>query len=250
MKSKRVEEIKAYIRHKKQVSLDELCQVFDVSKNTIRRDVREILEEGEMKKIYGGIAYEEKKGLIPFMERNQKASEEKKRIAHKAATFIEEGDIIFVDSGTTTSHLLDELPDMRLTIITNNLELINRAVLFEKVQVIVLSGVLNKETLSFTGKSGADELERFNIHKAFMACTGFSLSSGVSNSSIEEYEIKSVAVRKSRQVFLLANGAKADVTSLQTYMPLSRVDVLITDTTLDPHYADYLESEEKTVIRV
>jgi DeoR family myo-inositol catabolism operon transcriptional repressor len=230
MRSKRIEEISAYIYEQKTVTLDQLCQEFQVSKNTIRRDINEITSYGNIKKIYGGVTVQPVKELVSFDERNVRKWAAKQRISAKAAELVEDGDIIFIDSGTTTSHMIDYIKDKKsLTVITNNLEIIVRALPYENINLISLSGTLNRKTLSFTGQSAASVLRGYNINKAFMAATGISATNGASNSSPLEYEIKHTAVQRSRQVFLLADSYKFNVISLMTYCSLEQIDALITD---------------------
>jgi DeoR family myo-inositol catabolism operon transcriptional repressor len=123
MRSKRISDIQDYIYENKTVTLDQLCRVFDVSKNTIRRDLKEIISGGNFKKIYGGVTVKDSKDLPPFSERNISNLEAKKKIAAKAAELVEDSDVIFIDSGTTTIHMIDYIKDRKnLTIITSNLD--------------------------------------------------------------------------------------------------------------------------------
>ena len=191
MRPKRIEEIKDYIYENKTVTLDQICENFDISKSTIRRDLNEILENSDIKKIYGGVTVLSKKELTSFEERNISNLKIKERIAATAAELVEDGDIIFIDSGTTTLRIIDSIITKKdLTILTNNVEIILRAIPYDNLNIISLSGTLNRKTLSFTGSSAAQVLQSYNISKAFMATTGFSIVSGVTNSSPMESDIK------------------------------------------------------------
>lgn len=241
MRSKRIESMEDYIFNHKSVTLDQLCAEFNVSKNTVRRDVEEIVSRGNFKKIYGGVCIRQSaKELISFDERKIKNLPLKQRIALKAAEVVEDGDIIFIDSGTTTCHLLESIKDRQnLTILTNSLDVINQAVPYGNIEVISLSGSLNRKTLSFTGLSAANVLQSYNISKAFMACTGLSIENGATNSSPLEYDIKRTVVRKSQLVCLLADSSKFGTTSLMTYCGLDEIDILVTDSTPPKEYADF-----------
>lgn len=232
MRSLRLEEIEAYIRANKTVTLDQLCETFNVSKNTIRRDIDELTAGGEIKKIYGGVTIEQKKELVPFSERNIAFLEEKKAIAKKAAELVEDGDTIFLDSGTTTCQLVEHLAGKTgITLLTHNLQAIIAAIPYPEINVICLSGALNRETLSFTGAGAVQTLNLYNISKAFMATTGVSVAGGATNSSSAEFNIKQAVIRRSRQVNLLADHSKWGVISLMTYAPLEKIDNLISDLT-------------------
>lgn len=93
----------------KRVSLDELCDIFKVSKNTIRRDVSEIVKHDDYEKVYVGVEFV-KNYLLPYEERYQRAQESKKLISKRAAYEIQLKDIVYIDSGTTTQYIPDFYP--------------------------------------------------------------------------------------------------------------------------------------------
>ena len=113
MRSKRIDLVENYIINHKTVSIDKLCEVFDVSKNTIRRDLSVLVEKGTIKKVYGGVTVNENQELVSFEERNVKNSNSKLALGKAAAEFIEDGDSIFLDSGTTTVNIIDFLKDKK-----------------------------------------------------------------------------------------------------------------------------------------
>ncbi|QOX65565.1 DeoR/GlpR transcriptional regulator [Anoxybacterium hadale] len=230
MRSKRISDIEDYIYENKTVTLDQLCRVFDVSKNTIRRDLKEIISGGNFKKIYGGITVKDNKDLLPFSERNISNLDAKKKIAAKAAELVEDSDVIFIDSGTTTIHMIDFIKEKKnLTIITNNLEVMIRVIPYENIKLISLSGELDRNTLSFTGDTASAVLKSYNISKAFMASAGVSINGGVTNSSTKEYDIKSTAVKRSNSVYLLTSEDKFNLVAIMTYCTLDKLTGIITD---------------------
>lgn len=248
MKVKRIEEMEQYIRLKKHVTLDELCDVFDVSKNTVRRDVNEIVKLDGYKKVYGGVEFV-RDFLLPFEERNQRAMDKKKIIASIAAEEISPGDIIFIDSGTTTQYIPDYLDSsIQLTVLTNSLNVINRFVSFNNVTIIVIGEIYKRKTNSFVGLDKTILLDKYNIHKAFMAATAASIGSGLTNSDNQEYDIKRTVVEKSTKVFALLDHEKFGKSALVTYAPLKILDTVITDESLQPDYARYLRDNRVTVL--
>lgn len=245
MRSKRISDIEDYIYENKTVTLDQLCRVFDVSKNTIRRDLKEIISGGNFKKIYGGITVKDSKDLPPFSERNISNLEEKKKIAAKAAELVEDSDVIFIDSGTTTIHMIDYIKDKKnLTVITNNLEIMIRVIPYENIKLITLSGELDRITLSFTGDTASAVLKSYNISKAFMASAGVTVDSGVTNSSTKEYDVKCTAVKRSNKVYLLTTGEKFNAVAIMTYCTLDKLTAIITDVKPPKDIADYMEEHD------
>src|SRR5690348_9288884 len=118
IKEKRIKKIQDYVNEHQSASLDELVEVFDVSKNTIRRDVQELVDRGDLKKVYGGVSVAHKK-LESFQDRQVRNQQQKVLISEKASSFVEDGDFIFIDSGTTTIEMFNYLKDKNLTIFTN-----------------------------------------------------------------------------------------------------------------------------------
>ena len=197
MRSQRIAEIEQYIYAHKTVTLDELCEVFQVSKNTIRRDIEEIIQNPDIVKTYGGVMIntQTKKLLVSFTERNINRQDAKRLIAAKAASFVEDGDSVFIDSGTTT-YMLEYLKNKKITLLTNNIEVMVQAIPYENINLISLSGTLNRKTLSLTGNNAARLLSTYNVKKAFLAATGITIENGATNSSPEETCIKEMAVKK------------------------------------------------------
>lgn len=249
LKPKRIKQIQQYIMEHSTATLDELVNVFNVSKNTIRRDIQELVEGGEIKKVYGGVTAVQLTPLLSFNERKTRNRSEKQRIAKAAASFINEGDIIYIDSGTTTLGMLEFIKHLELTLITSNLDFILGALPYGNLNVISTGGVLERKTKSFASIKNTDLLKAYNINKAFMASSGISLSGGVTNSSPLESEIKQIVTHKSREVFLLADHSKFGKHALMTYCNLEDIDYLITGSMPGDDYLQYaLEHEIKLVV--
>lgn len=242
MKEKRYELIKQYIIKKNHVTLKELEDEFNVSMNTIRRDVNKILEDPKFEKVYGGVSVK-KDTLINFADRNIENKDAKKEIAKEAAKLVKPHDLIYIDSGTTTKYILDYLDaDMDISIITNSLDVVLKAEKFDNIPVFLVGHIFKKSTRSFVGIE-TDELgTKYNINKAFMAATAVSTTNGLMNSDVMEYEIKKQAIEKASQVYLLADHNKFDKSTLLTYAPLKSIHHLITDLPLSQSYIDYLDN--------
>lgn len=250
MKSDRIKNIEKYIIKNESVSLDTLCKVFNISKNTVRRDINELMEKGSIKKVYGGVTLNKNLGnkksyLIPFEERNIKNNKEKITIGKIAASFVEDNDIIFIDSGTTTIHMVEFLKDKQnVTILTNSINVIVTSLSFPNLEVICLGGSLIRKTNSFEGIRSFKLFKNYNINKAFMAATGVSLTSGATNSSPLEYEIKKSVVQKSHEIYLLVDISKFNVSSLMTYCKLNDIDHIITNKQPPKEYIDYFNENK------
>ncbi|MCJ7992515.1 DeoR/GlpR family DNA-binding transcription regulator [Priestia sp. OVS21] len=238
LKTKRIQQIQEYVLKHQSVSLDDLGTVFGVSKTTIRRDIRKLISEGMIQKVYGGVAISHAK-LESFKERKARNPIQKRLIAKTAADYVENGDVIFIDSGTTTLEMITFLKTKQVTIITNNLDIIIQALRFENLTVISTGGLLERDTKSFSSYSHADSFKKYNFDKVFMASTGVSISNGVTNSSSIESGIKETIVKGNADVFLLVDHTKLDKYAMVTYCGLKEIDYLITDNFLDESYQDF-----------
>jgi DeoR family transcriptional regulator, myo-inositol catabolism operon repressor len=240
IKEKRIKKIQEYVIEHQSASLDELVTVFDVSKNTVRRDVQELVDRGELKKVYGGVSVIHKK-LESFEDRLVRNQQQKVLISKKASSFVEDGDFIFIDSGTTTIEMFEFLKDKNITIFTNSIDFIVRALPFENINVISIGGMLERKTNALVNPRNMDLLKDYNIKKAFMASTGISPVNGVTNASPLESELKKTVVNRSSEVYLLVDHDKFDKYGLMTYCGLDEIDFVVTNKIPNDPYQDYFK---------
>lgn len=240
MKSKRLEEIENYIIETGNVSYDELIQKYKVSLNTLRRDINELVKKGNIEKVYGGVRSVQE-GLVDYEIRNTINQDLKKKIGACAASLINEGDIIFIDSGTTTVQLLPFLDkNIHCTILTNNFDVVDFCTHYPQFDVFIVGTHYRFSTRSFVEISNQD-LDSININKAFMAATGISIQNGLTNSDVLEQQIKRKICRKSREIYLLADYSKFGHTTLMTYSSLESVHTVISDKNLSDEYLQFFK---------
>lgn len=251
MRTERIDLIEKYIRQQKTVTLDKLCEVFQVSKNTIRRDLNELTESGVVKKVYGGVTIQtyapDLKTITPFSLRSDLFDEEKDAISEYAASLIDDYDIIFIDTGTTAQNLIDHIADKHCTVITNSLRVSVKAVAYPNLTIITLPGTLRRDTLSFIGSESVSYLEAFNINKAFLCCTGITIKNGLTNATTEEYRIKKSVVDSSQTCYALADHTKFEKFTLMTYCKLSEIQHIITDQLPNEEYITYCKEHDITL---
>lgn len=242
MKSRRLTEMESYILTHGSVPMEELRDVFKISMNTARRDITELVQGGRIEKVYGGVKAKEKVSpLVPYDVRSSAPSRAKEAIALAAGKMVRDGDIIFIDSGTTTPYIVEAVKDKHITVITNNIEVMLRVLDNENIRLIMLPGEVHRKTRSITGEDSAAYLSHMNTKYAFMAATGASMIN-VTNSSPLEYSIKQAAVAHTDKAVLLVTGNKFGVTSLLSYASLNQFHTVITDSTIPPEYRDHLEN--------
>lgn len=240
MKISRLNSIEQYVIARETATIDELCEAFGVSKNTIRRDLNELEARGHIAKVYGGVTAVSSAGPVPTPIRSGLHPADKTLIGRLAADEVEDGDTIFLDSGTTTVCMLKFLATKkRITLVTHSLGALAEASKYENLNIISLGGIYSHPTDSFVGLSTFEALSSMKINKAFMAATGVSLENGMSNTTFLEAEIKRGVVHRACQVFLLADGSKLDHDAVLSFCPLSRLTGFITDRRPDDKYVEF-----------
>ncbi len=241
MKENRVNEVADYVGKHNNVSIKDLASKFNVSIFTIRRDIDELVARGIIVKHYGGVSINNKSSntLIGFEDRNTIRKAEKQKISRLAASFVEDNDIIFIDAGTTTMYMPEYIKDKNITVVTNNIYVIFKLFNVENINLIVLGGEVDKRTNSITGYHAINFLQNLNITKSFIASSGISLDSGLTNYTVIEAEIKRHCLETSNKTFLLVDNSKFGQSSLVKYGKISQVDMIITDQQLSKEYYEF-----------
>lgn len=226
----------AYITRRGSATMDELCQVFHVSMNTVRADVASLVQTGAMEKVYGGVRAAAHQEVPLFTQRTGLHTDAKAKIAARAEALILDKDVIYIDSGTTTMHLLDTLdPAKHITVLTGSLPVISQAYDKPNVELIALPGAMNRRTNSLTDVSTLEFLGRYHYAKAFMGVSAVSPDGKLNVSSYIEYELKKLAVRQSQHAYLLVDSSKFDGSGLMSYGSLEDMTEIITDVLCPDH---------------
>lgn len=229
MKDDRRKQIEALVARREAVTMEELREEFGVSMNTIRSDVAYLADTGAVEKVYGGVRALQRQEVPLFTQRAQLHTEEKRRIAQCAQTRVEDGDTLYIDAGTTTMHLIDCLDPLKhVTIVTGNLYVVRQAYDKPHVELIVLPGAMNRRTNSVSDVGTLEFLGRYQFAKAFMGASGVSPEGRLNVSTYIEYELKKLAVARSRQAWLLLDSGKFGGGSLMSYGVLEDMTGLIT----------------------
>lgn len=233
------------IETQQRVDVQALCEQFQVSESTVRRDLREMEEAGLLRRTHGGaISLKNVNFELSFSEKEIAYMNEKKAIAKKAAALIRDGETVLLDSGTTTHCLLREIGSAltKLTIVTNSLMLPRDFKLPPGIEVIVLGGVFRPDVLSLVGPFAEACLGMIKVDKAFMATNGFDLKEGLTTPNILEADIKRKMMKRAETVILLADSSKANQISFSRFAAWEDVDTFITDTGIPGEFIDGLEA--------
>ena len=241
MGKERLLQLEEYIKVQQKVSPETLCEKFGVSMSTLRRDINTLEQMGCVQKAYGCILYNYSAAkIIPFHVRSTINQEQKRDACAAAASLIQDNDTIFIDSGSTTCHLMDVMASFKnLTVITSNLDIILRATSMENISLLVCSGELNRKNNSLSPVTGTDILNHFNFSKAFMAASGVSLAHGFSHSYISERPLKQAVLEKPVQHYFIVDNSKFGVKALLNMGPLCLADAICTNKLPEPRYVEF-----------
>ncbi|MEW8973281.1 MAG: DeoR/GlpR family DNA-binding transcription regulator [Tissierellaceae bacterium] len=233
LRTARLTEMEEYIIEHEHVRLDTLAKVFNISLNTVRRDIDEIIQNGKVSKVYGGVTSNvQPNKLISYNIRYEKQAQLKDIIAKKASSFIQDNDTIFLDSGSTTVHIMKYISHVKdLIVVTNNMAILEiyKNNIHENMKLILLPGEYNLNTNSIVGGIPSNYMLNYNFSKCFMAATALSSSGDVTNSSVDEFQIKKNALLKSDSTFLLIDSSKYDNASFLTYANIAEFNYIVSD---------------------
>jgi DeoR family myo-inositol catabolism operon transcriptional repressor len=228
-----------YIAQKGFVSTEDLCQEFSISANTARADVRELVRIGRAEKMYGGVGKIQSVTYDSYEAREQENQEAKRQIAAAAAQLINDGDVIFLDLGTTCLPIVDFLPEnIGLTILTNSLSIITRVSHRKNTTIMTFGGRYIEKSNSFKCTFSAlhSYINTCNISKAFLGATGISSSGALTTAEDFGRELRSALIAACPCRYLLADSSKFGKTALMTYGTLADMTVCITDSELPKSY--------------
>ncbi|MGY2224464.1 DeoR/GlpR family DNA-binding transcription regulator [Pseudomonas gingeri] len=227
--NERRQHILELLRQRERISVDELARTLHTSQETIRRDLTELAENGQVTKFHGGAS------LPPsgehenaFQTRMNEFSQEKRAVARYAAGLYAPGDSILIDTGTTTLFFARELARLnRITVITNSL-LIAEAMGVSGNRVFMIGGEFRPESNQNSGSLALEQIARFNTEHAVVTIGALS-ADGAFDFSIEEAEIARAMIARARYLTVIADSSKLGRRALFQVFPLERIDRLIID---------------------
>jgi DeoR/GlpR family transcriptional regulator of sugar metabolism len=223
------------INNERMVKVSDLIKIFNVSIETIRRDLQYLEEKGYLSRVYGGAVAKSMYGLEPdYSSREIKQYAEKITIGQKALQLVEDGETIEIDIGTTTLEFAKALKGKRkITVITNAIQIAMALIDDENIRIIMLGGDLRKGELSTSGFLSETNMDFFNVDKVFFGAGGITIDGGVTDYHIEESNLRRRILRKTNQVIVLADHSKFGITAMNKVCDLEKIDVLVTDIETD-----------------
>ncbi|ANB61305.1 DeoR/GlpR family DNA-binding transcription regulator [Anoxybacteroides amylolyticum] len=234
------------LAEKKVVKLQELVEATSSSESTIRRDLSQLEKEKKLRRVHGGAALlHQKREELSVLEKSTKNMEEKRLIAQYAARFVQDGDCIYLDAGTTTLEMIPYLNAKDIVVVTNGITHLE-ALLEKNIPTYLLGGFIKKKTKALIGRGALNSLEHYSFDKCFIGVNGIHLDFGYTTPDPEEAMVKSLALKLSRQAYVLADHSKMNESTFAKIADLEAATI-VTDELDDELLALY---EAKTAIEV
>jgi len=244
----RQSKILGHVAEKGEIKIQEICEMFEISDMTARRDLNDLDRRGLLRRVHGGaVASLGRSYEPPFQSRSTKNEALKKAIGAKASELIFDGDSLALDVGTTTLEVARHLSQKRnLTILTNCLQIANLLVgslsLEVEARLIITGGIIRPRELSMIGSITQDVYRSFHTDKAFIGIGGISIENGLTEYNIEDSEIKKILLQNAREKIIVADSSKLGETTFNTVGPLEAVDTIITDSEASPEIVSAIEN--------
>lgn len=229
----RKQQILAILKENGQVVAKDLSRSMGVSEDTIRRDLRELAQDGLLQRVHGG-ALPASPALADFAGREQLRHEGKIAIGIAAATMIQSGQVVILDGGTTSREIARHLPlDLKATIVTHSPTIALELVDHGGLEVILIGGRFFKHSVVAVGAAAIEAISHIHADTFFMGVTGIHPKTGLTTGDYEEAAVKRALSRASAETLVLASAEKLNAASPYEVVGLEDVNGIITERTVE-----------------
>lgn len=223
-RQKKIEEL---LSTRDNMSVEELSEALQVSLATVRRDLTSMEKEGTLTRYHGGAVLTSKsfERALRVEERLDKAREAKLSIARKAASLVSNGDIIFIDSSSTTYFMVDFITAQNVTVVTSAI-LIPPVTVRKKIRTYVLGGFVDENCNSVAGDEVMRAIKSMNFDKAFLGTYAIEEARGFTTYEIFEGDMKRLVIDNAQQTYMLADSSKFSAKGFIVYAPLDKATII------------------------
>jgi len=234
---------------KKVLKMTELTKELNISVDTLRRDINLLTKQGKIEKIYGGVKIiEDKFGESTIDERMISHLPEKETIAQKCSEYIQDGDCIYIDSGSTTFQIAKYLKNKRnLTVVTNSIPVVTE-LMGSDVELIIIGGRVRKKEQSVVTFEYLFNFSELNILKAFICTSGITLEKGISDYNLEEALTRKKIIELSKEIYIAADSTKFGKDVTISIAPLDQIHFIITDQNINKNFVNQFKKTSTNLI--
>lgn len=226
----RKNEILAKLRAEQRVLVSELALHYNVTEETIRRDLDKLEKEGFATKTYGGaILGNSTKTDLSHTIRNKTNVDAKTSVAQIVSDLIQDGDHIMLDDSSTSLFIAKHLKEKKaLTVVTYSVEIVLELSGVEGWTILSTGGILKQDSLAFVGHQVADTLSKYHVDKAILSCKGIDPQAGITDSAESHAVAKQAMIRGAKEVILALDDTKLDKISFVQVAPLQAARTVVT----------------------
>lgn len=229
----RLIELRAWVELKGKVTLTEVCEHFDISRDSARRDLVKLSQQLGIQRIRGGAM------LVPIRGKsapysNRPVNDIKHQLAHAAVSLLDEKDHVSIDTSTTLA-LMPQYVCEKLVAVTNGIDFVNAAAKNSLVDVHLLGGHFDPYARAILGSQAEQQMKRYHVNKAFIGVCALS-SRGLTTDSELEASMKRTMLGQAQQVILVCESSKMGCDKFHHVCNLSDIDVVVTDHPPQPEF--------------
>lgn len=227
------------------VVVSDLAAEYEVTEETIRRDLDKLDREGLARKTYGGAVKNENFNIdLPFQVRKQSNVESKQKIAAAIGSKIKDGDYIMLDSSTTALYVIKNILDRKkITLITNSIEILIELCNKPDWTIISTGGTIKEGALSLVGYQAERMVESYHVDLAICSCKGLDTETGVTDSNERDAHIKKAFFASAKKKILAVDSSKFNKTSFVKICDIKDVDVIVTNEEPGENWKNIIEQQ-------
>lgn len=229
------------------VKVANLAKAMKVAEMTIRRDLKELEDHGQLSRVHGG-AKVTAKAFFQEDNYNKKLSiniDEKREIAKKAADTIKNNETIFIGPGSTTNHLYEFIKDKNINIVTNSITIFDQFKEVKNCDLIFIGGRYRAKTKGFVGYFTQETLSKISVNKAFIGVNGIDFDS-ITISDEEEGKCNEIILNNATETYVLADSSKFFTHAFYSFYKLINITAIISDSKVN----DELKEQYKKIVKI
>ena len=240
-----------FIEQRQRVTVTQLCDFFSISPATARRDLDALAERGKIQRVHGGaIPIRQAPPELPVVNRLAEQLEEKQRIGRAAADLIADGDTVFLGNGTTVLEVARNLLGRKnLTVITNSLMVLNLMGDSPDITLISLGGQLRRSELSMIGHITEQALAELRADKVIIGVHAIDAKHGLAGQYLPEAMTDRAILKIGRKAIVVVDHTKFGRLATAFLAPVNAIDLIVTDTGIDPEIESALTSQGARVMK-
>lgn len=247
--SNRHEQIIALIKAAGFATVEEMAKQFNVTPQTIRRDINLLDKEGFVSRYHGGAGLGVSTENVDYRRRKELLLDEKRAIAKATAEMIKDNSSLFINIGTTTEFVAEELVNhnKKLRIITNNLNVATIMSKKKDFEVIVAGGIVRGKDCGITGEAAVKFIQQFKVDVGIIGISGIDSDGTLLDFDFREVHVARTIIENSRKVFMVTDHSKFGRNPMVKLGHIKEIDTLITDKTPPQELIEMAETNDVTI---